>query len=1313
MSNVPKHGDELVPGYKLVRRLGAGSSGEVWVARASGGVTVAIKIVSNLQSVVSTRELIALRVVHRVKHPNLCPIFGVWFLDRSGRLLSTEDTDAILEDESQRYETIYKDSTIDLPIGELDPAKNQAVPAQMVIAMGLGDCTLFDRMNEVRFENGLSKCGETEACEPGGIDSKELLAYLTAAASAIDELNLKHKIFHCDLKPQNILLVGGQAQVCDFGLARQVFNVRMTSIAFGTPAYGAPEMLFERTYSKTLDQYSLAVTYYHLRTARLPFQTLTHSAILRDKASGHLDLSFVPERERAVLEKATLINADNRYASCQAFVTALGQSLGDAPLGRPNRGSRAERSGTGRSQRSLAKVFAILATLAILIGGAFVWQTILRKGPLSKMRLPDASVDVVPEIEITELEPEITEPEILEPEPTQIEPMEPEPMEPEPIQPEPTQPEPTQPVPTQPEPEPPAPVDLKKEIASLIGDIEQIVARADSPDNKLARGFTDNLRSALELSRRLKSEADPNDRSLAGRIALAQLSIGTQLMETDRGAFPSQPVAMVRSLFAGDSYAHEPASFAAASALVASWQSLYRDPKWNERLADDDMLRAVRVAGDDAAKQSALNPDLGMYLTELLQRRYRQSDSHVYDASVAWVSRRMMGERPWSDIASASLWLVAEPSTLTLDPIPTRVPSSLPTSLRGTFLLGTGLNAFQRGDYRSSFQCWQSVATDVAMMRATAADDRHRVASLLLDWLIEASGVSDTDTSRVRYASNVDSASGVLDVISELGKGERQINSKLRQENFLFAIASEDYVSAAKLLRDFEITGGKIETSSPQFGRAVFDLSNLAILTGTLNTTSEEFTSWPARLILGCLAQSPPEPFPVDGTKQKSVEPDGQLFSRCFRPAMVAFKPANWKFPLDRASLPIGLDEAFAARFCETFVSLGSDRLSRRSYDTVTDWLDDVEFAAAFAGSRSGERNRRSELFREAAISHLRNYYEGQSNSPPSVVLARLERYRGEAKRLGSTPRCVMIDGLIANERANSLTDLSSSASAFDESIAALDSLIDFDGPAPTDSDLAMALNYRARAVADKASMLEFGDASPLFDKSLADARRAVGIAADTAVREESLAILGKACILSAHRGYKVDLNNAFNLIDEAVRSIDEAIAMRRSDSLDYTNLALLKLQAIWVDTLVSLGDPRFTQAERAARDWMNEISAGSTETPPSLTIRADSYRIRCDWHFKAAGISDQTGGRPLAMAHVQRGFDLATKNIEPTNPIAHLVTLAYVDMRGRELERTLSKPLLLELRRALKQIESPSPRIRVQQDRYLNLLEKMESYVR
>jgi serine/threonine protein kinase len=198
----------------------------------------------------------------------------------------------------------------------------RAKPAQLIIAMGLGDKQLADRMQECQ-ELGLP-----------GIPPDELLDYMEAAARGIDHLNSpKHpgesglvSIQHCDIEPQNIMIVGGVAQVCDFGLARVLGEA--PTLAAATYAYGAPEFLKDQRPSTATDQYSLAITYIELRTGFLPFteDDMNPLGIYNAHVEGKLDFSKVPAGEVPVLKRATALRPEDRFPTTMDFVRALRRS---------------------------------------------------------------------------------------------------------------------------------------------------------------------------------------------------------------------------------------------------------------------------------------------------------------------------------------------------------------------------------------------------------------------------------------------------------------------------------------------------------------------------------------------------------------------------------------------------------------------------------------------------------------------------------------------------------------------------------------------------------------------------------------------------------------------------------------------------------------------------------------------------------------------------------------------------------------------------------------------------------------------------
>src|SRR5947209_2625931 len=205
-------GDDVAPEHKLERYLGRGSLGEVWKAVGPGGVELAVKII-NLSGGQGLREFRAVRHLQRLRHPNLVPLFGFWLKDDRGYLM---------------------------PEGNDGVTRIAGAAAEMVIAMGLGEKSLFDRLKECK-RAGIK-----------GVPMVELLDYIEDAARAIDYLNEPAHdlgqgpvgIQHCDIKPANILIVGNAGQVCDFGLARVLGDQGRASTAGAlTPAYVAPEMI--------------------------------------------------------------------------------------------------------------------------------------------------------------------------------------------------------------------------------------------------------------------------------------------------------------------------------------------------------------------------------------------------------------------------------------------------------------------------------------------------------------------------------------------------------------------------------------------------------------------------------------------------------------------------------------------------------------------------------------------------------------------------------------------------------------------------------------------------------------------------------------------------------------------------------------------------------------------------------------------------------------------------------------------------------------------------------------------------------------
>ncbi len=306
-----RQGDEPVPGYHLECPIGRGGFGEVWRAMGPGRTKVALKFI-NLDDKPGRKELRAIGSITKVRHAHLLPIHGYWILDAHGRLLDDELLEA--------------SSTVALPAGGPDAPAPRA--ATLVVAMTLADSSLKDLLERRQADGN------------AGIPLHELLRYLDDTARAIDYLNSpRHDlgsgptgIQHCDIKPQNILLLGDCACVCDFGLV-QVLSESATSGINGTPAYMPPERISGDGPAATSDQYSLAITYYELRTGRLPLTFSNPVEAFHAHVQQRLDFGGVSAAEERVLRRATAFNPQARYASTLVLMEQLRQAV--APLYQP------------------------------------------------------------------------------------------------------------------------------------------------------------------------------------------------------------------------------------------------------------------------------------------------------------------------------------------------------------------------------------------------------------------------------------------------------------------------------------------------------------------------------------------------------------------------------------------------------------------------------------------------------------------------------------------------------------------------------------------------------------------------------------------------------------------------------------------------------------------------------------------------------------------------------------------------------------------------------------------------------------------
>jgi serine/threonine protein kinase len=168
------------------------------------------------------------------------------------------------------------------------------------------------------------------------------------AAKLAQALTFAHgkNVIHRDLKPNNIMMVGGIGPVVmDFGLAKQIRQqdqkLTQSGTALGTPAYMPPEQIKGELdqMGPASDIYSLGVILYELLTGRLPFEGSVaemFGKVLYTEAPppSSLQPGLNPMLD-IICAKAMAKVPQQRYSSMKAFAGALVEFLRSTP---PNEG---------------------------------------------------------------------------------------------------------------------------------------------------------------------------------------------------------------------------------------------------------------------------------------------------------------------------------------------------------------------------------------------------------------------------------------------------------------------------------------------------------------------------------------------------------------------------------------------------------------------------------------------------------------------------------------------------------------------------------------------------------------------------------------------------------------------------------------------------------------------------------------------------------------------------------------------------------------------------------------------------------------
>ena len=222
--------------------------------------------------------------------------------------------------------------------------------------------------------------------------------FLAIALQCAEGLGAAHdqRIVHGDIKPENIMLAGGQrVKILDFGIARRFGGsdprqvtqslASVTLSTSGTPGYTAREVLQQRPYDGRADLFSLGLVFYEMLGGQHPFLTDSYAGtlgrVLHFEPPSLADINrSVPAPLAGIVQDLLAKDPDARYPTAQVLLADL------RAVQRGDRqtfvGPRQKSAQGGRPRWSRArKTAAIAAGAAVLLAGPFFFIGRMRRAP--------------------------------------------------------------------------------------------------------------------------------------------------------------------------------------------------------------------------------------------------------------------------------------------------------------------------------------------------------------------------------------------------------------------------------------------------------------------------------------------------------------------------------------------------------------------------------------------------------------------------------------------------------------------------------------------------------------------------------------------------------------------------------------------------------------------------------------------------------------------------------------------------------------------------------------------------------------------
>jgi tetratricopeptide (TPR) repeat protein len=333
-ARVDQAGDVIGP-YRLIRELGSGGMGAVWLAERTDGLIsrpVALKLPHGIWRRAGLAERMAREreILATLNHPNIAHLY-----------------DAGLAADGQPYLA-------------LEYVEGQPID---------------------------------EHCRDRQLDVNARLRLFAQVANAVAYAH-GNLVVHRDLKPANILVTAaGQVLLLDFGIAKllqegQAQETKLTGFSGRalTPDYASPEQILGKPLTTASDVYSLGVILYELLSGARPYKLKRDSrgaleeAILQAEPSRPSEVADKALRKLlkgdldTIVAKALKKQPEERYPTVHALIDDIERHLGNRPvLAQPDSSWYRLTKFVARNRLAVGAAAAI--GLAVFAGAAIaVWQ---------------------------------------------------------------------------------------------------------------------------------------------------------------------------------------------------------------------------------------------------------------------------------------------------------------------------------------------------------------------------------------------------------------------------------------------------------------------------------------------------------------------------------------------------------------------------------------------------------------------------------------------------------------------------------------------------------------------------------------------------------------------------------------------------------------------------------------------------------------------------------------------------------------------------------------------------------------------------